>query len=111
MIHKLKLKKGDKVVITTGKDKGFTGEITKVMPKANKVIVANANVFYKHTKASKESEGGIIKKEMPIHISNLAILDPKEHKATKVGFKFLEDGSKVRYAKLSGEILSKERSK
>lgn len=108
---KVKIKKGDKVIITTGKDKGLVGDVTTVMPKENKVIVSGANLVKKHQKPSRGSEGGIISKEMPINISNVAILDPKTQKPTKVGFKFLTDGSKVRVAKSSGEMLDKEGKK
>ncbi|MDX1924510.1 MAG: 50S ribosomal protein L24 [Rickettsiaceae bacterium] len=104
-MNKLKIKKGDKVILIAGKDKGFTGEVLKVFPKELKVIVAGANLARRHTKPTREKEGGIISKEMPLSISNVAILDPQHNKATKVGFKFLEDGSKVRYAKLSGQVI------
>ena len=107
---KMKIKKGDKVVIIAGKDKGFVSEVTKVFPKENKAIVSNANIVHKHTKPSKESDGGVISKEMPINISNIALLDPKENKPTKVGFKFLEDGKKIRFAKLSGAIIEGNKS-
>jgi large subunit ribosomal protein L24 len=105
---KLKVKKGDKVVVTTGKYKGKAGEILEVMPKKNKAIVAGVNIAKKHTKASQFSEGGIIQKEMPIDISNLSHIDPKTNQPTKIGYRTLEDGTKVRYAKKSGEILSGE---
>ena len=104
---KLKLKKGDKVVVTTGKDKGKTGEITTVFPKENKVIVAGVNVAKRHTKPSQESAGGIVSKEMPIHVSNVALVDPKTGKATRVGYKVEKDGRKVRVAKKSGEVVDK----
>lgn len=107
-MFKLKVKKGDKVIVTTGKYKGKIGEILKVIPKDNKAVVSGVNVAKKHTKASQFSEGGIIQKEMPIHISNISHVDPKTNKPTKVGYKVLEDGTKVRYAKKSGEILSGE---
>jgi large subunit ribosomal protein L24 len=102
---KLKIKKGDQVIVTTGKSSGSTGEVIAVYPKENKALVSGVNLVKKHQKPTKESEGGIISKEAPIHISNIAILDPKTQKATKVGFKILEDGKKVRFAKSSGEIL------
>jgi large subunit ribosomal protein L24 len=105
-VEKLKIKKGDKVVVTTGKDKGKKGEIIKVFPKLNKVLVTGINVVKKHTKPSKlNPQGGIIPKEMPIAVSNVACLDPKTDLPTKVGFKLLKDGKKVRYAKKSGEII------
>ena len=104
---KLKLKKGDKVIVTTGKDKGKTGEITTVFPKENKVIVMGVNMVKRHTKPSQESAGGIISKEMPIHVSNVALVDPKTGKATRVGYKVEKDGHKVRVAKKSGEVVDK----
>ncbi len=103
---KLKLKKGDKIIVTTGKDKGKTGEITTVFPKENKVVVAGVNMVKRHTKPSQESAGGIISKEMPIHVSNVALADPKTGKATRIGYK-VQDGRKVRVAKKSGEVVDK----
>ena len=102
---KLKLKKGDKVIVTTGKDKGKTGEITTVFPKENKVIVGGVNMVKRHTKPSQESAGGIVSKEMPIHVSNVALVDPKTGKATRIGYKVEKDGRKVRVAKKSGEVV------
>ena len=104
---KLKLKKGDKVVVITGKDKGKTGEITKVLVKENKVIVSGINMAKRHTKPSQENAGGIISKEMPINISNVAFMDPKTQKATRLGVKMDKDGHKVRVAKKSGEVVDK----
>ena len=103
----MKLKKGDKVVITTGKDKGKTGEITTVLPKENKVIVAGINMAKRHTKPTQESAGGIVSKEMPIHVSNVAYVDPKDGKATRIGYKLEKGGRKVRVAKRSGEVVDK----
>jgi len=105
---KLKIKKGDKVIVTTGKDKGKLGNVVSVNPKENKAIVSGVNIAKRHTKPTRDSEGGIVSKEMPIQISNIAIVDPKSGKATKVGFKIQKDGAKVRYAKASGEIIDKE---
>ncbi|WP_218461026.1 50S ribosomal protein L24 [Rickettsia sp. TH2014] len=105
---KLKVKKGDEVVVITGKHKGKKGKILKVFPEDSKVIVSGVNLVKKHTKPNHMSEGGIITKELPIHISNIAHIDPKTGNLTKVAFKFLEDGSKVRVAKKSGEIIGKE---
>ncbi len=102
---KLKVRKGDKVIVLIGKDKGKVGLVEKVSPKENKILVAGVNLAKKHKKPSKGDEGGIIHKELPIHISNVAHVDPKSGLPTKVGFKFLEDGSKVRFAKKSGEII------
>jgi len=98
-----KLKKGDKVVVLTGKDKGKKGEITQVMPKANKAIVDGINIAIRHTKQSQTAQGGRLSKAMPIDLSNLAILDANG-KATRVGFR-IEDGEKVRFAKTTGEAI------
>ena len=104
---KLKLKKGDKVIVIAGKDKGKTGEITKVLVKESKVLVSGINMVKRHTKPTQENAGGIISKEMPIHISNVAFIDPKTSKATRLGFKIDKDGRKVRVAKKSGEVVDK----
>ena len=104
---KLKLKKGDKVIVITGKDKGKTGEITKVLVKESKVLVSGINMVKRHTKPTQENAGGIISKEMPIHISNVAFIDPKTSKATRLGFKMDKDGHRVRVAKKSGEVVDK----
>jgi large subunit ribosomal protein L24 len=104
---KLKLKKGDKVIVIAGKDKGKTGEITKVLVKESKVLVSGINMVKRHTKPTQENAGGIISKEMPIHISNVAFIDPKTSKATRLGFKMDKDGRKVRVAKKSGEVVDK----
>jgi len=104
---KLKIKKGDKVIVITGKDKGKTGEVTKVLVQENKVIVSGINVAKRHTKPSQESAGGIISKEMPIQISNVAYVDPKTNKPTRLGIKIDKDGRKVRVAKKSGEVVDK----
>jgi large subunit ribosomal protein L24 len=110
-MHKLKIKKGDKVQVVTGKNKGKVGDVTKVFPSENKVIVSGVNLAKKHTKPSQTSEGGIIQKELPIHVSNVSHVDPKTNEITKIGYKTLEDGKKVRFAKKSGEIISKEGKK
>ena len=99
-----KLKKGDKVVVLTGKDKGKQGEITSVSPKDNKAVVEGVNVAIRHTKQSQTSQGGRIPKAMPIDLSNLALLD-SNGKATRVGFRVEEDGKKVRFAKTTGEAI------
>ena len=104
---KLKIKKGDKVIVITGKDKGKTGEVTKVLVQENKVIVSGINIAKRHTKPSQESAGGIVSKEMPIHISNVAYVDPKTNKPTRLGIKMDKDGRKVRVAKKSGEVVDK----
>jgi large subunit ribosomal protein L24 len=105
MSVKLKIKKGDKVVVITGKDKGRQGEVIRVIPDENRAVVAGINVAKRHTRQTASQEGGIIKKDMPIQISNLALRDPKDGKPTRVGFKTLADGKKVRFAKRSGEVI------
>jgi len=100
-----KLRKGDKVIVLCGKDKGREGEISKMIPKANKAIVAGINSYVRHQKPTQTNQGGRVPVDMPIELSNLALVDPKEGGATRVGFKF-EGDKKVRYAKKSGEILN-----
>ena len=99
-----KIKKGDNVVVTTGRDKGKTGEVIQVMPKEERALVRGVNLVKRHTRQSMNQEGGIIAKEAPIHLSNLAYAD-QDGKATRVGFKTLEDGRKVRFAKRSGDLI------
>jgi len=99
-----KIKKGDKVVVLAGRDKGKTGEVLQVMPKEERALVRGVNMVQRHTKAQGVNEGGIISKEAPIHLSNLANADPKTGEATRVGFKVVGD-KKVRYAKRSGEVI------
>ena len=101
----MKIKKGDKVIVITGKDKGKTGEVTKAMPKEGKVLVSGVNMVKRHTKPSQENAGGIVSKELPIHVSNVAIVDPTSGKATRIGKKLTKDGRKVRFAKRSGEVI------
>lgn len=101
-----KIKKGDKVVVITGRDKGKTGEVLRVIPDANRAVVGGVNLVKKHEKPSAAGNGGIVSKEAPIHLSNLAIADPKDGKASRVGFKVNKDGKKERIAKRSGEVLS-----
>ncbi|MDI9846967.1 50S ribosomal protein L24 [Rhodoblastus sp. 17X3] len=100
-----KIKKGDKVVVLAGRDKGRKGEVTLVNPKEGKALVSGVNLVKRHQKQTQTQEGGIISKEAPIQLSNLAIADPKDGKATRVGFKILDDGRKVRVAKRSGELI------
>ena len=102
---KLKIRKGDHVVVITGKDKGKKGEVLKVMPAENRVIVRGVAVVRRHQRQTATQEGGIISKEGPIHVSNVALEDPKDGTSTRVGYKFLKDGRKVRFAKRSGEII------
>lgn len=100
-----KIKKGDKVVVLTGTDRGAKGEVLKVLTEENRVIVQGVNMVTRHRKPSQLSGGGIEKKEASIHVSNVAVADPKSGEATRVGFKVLKDGKKVRYAKKSGETV------
>ena len=100
-----KFKKGDRVIVMTGRDKGKTGDIVKAIPETGKVIVQGVNMVRRHTRPSTASAGGIVEKEAPIHHSNLAIVDPKDNVATRVGFRTLDDGTKVRFAKRSGEVI------
>lgn len=102
---KMKIKKGDQVVIITGKDKGVKGEVLKVIPDEARVIVQGVNVAKKHVKPSQTSPGGIESIERPVHVSNVALADPKDGKATRVGYKMLKDGKKVRVARRSGETV------
>jgi len=103
--NKIKLKKGDNVTVLSGKDRGKRGQILKVMPEENKAIVSGVNEVSRHTKPSKVSQGGIVKKSLPIHISKLAFFDEKAGAPSKIGFKILENGEKKRFAKKSGEII------
>jgi len=100
-----KIKKGDRVVVLTGRDKGVIGEVLKLAIADNRAVVQGVNKVKRHTAASNTSAGGIIEKEMSINLSNLAIVDPKDDKPTRVGFKHLDDGRKVRFAKRSGEVI------
>ena len=100
-----KIKKGDKVVVLTGRDKGKSGEVVEVRPKENRALVRGVNMVRRHQRQSASQEGGIISKEGPINLSNIALEDPKDGKPTRVGFKILSDGQKVRIAKRSGEQI------
>ena len=100
-----KYKKGDRVQVIAGKDKGKQGEILLVLRAKERAVVRGVNVARRHTRASQTSPGGIVDKEMPIAVSNLTHVDPKYDKPTRVGFKFLDDGRKVRFAKRSGEVI------
>jgi len=102
-----KIKKGDQVIVLTGKDKGKKGEVTSVVTQDNRVVVQGVNVVTRHTRPSMNSQGGLVKKEAPIHVSNVALIDPKSDKPTRVGFKTLEDGTKVRVARASGEQIDR----
>ena len=100
-----RIKKGDNVMVITGKDKGKTGEVLNVLPAQQKVVVRGVNIIKRHTKPSQTAPGGIVERENAIHLSNVALIDPTSNKATKIGFRTLEDGRKVRYSKSSNEIL------
>jgi len=105
MTRKFKIRKGDNVVVTSGKDSGKTGEVIRVDTNTSRVLVRGVNIIKRHTKASQTTTGGIMEREATIHISNVAHIDPKTDKATRVGFRFLEDGRKVRFARSSGEVI------
>ncbi|SDR46213.1 LSU ribosomal protein L24P [Rhizobiales bacterium GAS113] len=100
-----KIKKGDKVVVLTGRDRGRNGEVIRMFPDEQRALVRGINMIKRHQKQSAQSEGGIISREAAIHLSNIAVADPKDGKATRVGFKILEDGRKVRFAKRSGDLI------
>ena len=104
-----KIKKGDHVIVLTGRDKGKHGEVIEVRPKESRALVRGVNVVRKHQKQTAQKEGGIISKEAAIHLSNLALEDPKDGKPTRVGFKLLDDGRKVRVAKRSGEVIPEKK--
>ena len=100
-----KIKKGDKVVVLTGRDRGKSGEVIKVLPKEERALVRGVNLVKRHQRQTAAQEGGIVSKEAPLHLSNLALADPKDGKPTRIGFKFVGEGrdrKKVRFAKRSG---------
>ena len=105
MPNKFKIRKGDNVIVTAGKDNGKTGEVLLVDTNTSRVLVRGINIIKRHTKPSQTSTGGIMEREASIHISNVAHIDPKTNKASKVGYRFLEDGRKVRFARSSGEVI------
>ncbi|HEX9569717.1 MAG: 50S ribosomal protein L24 [Rhodospirillales bacterium] len=107
MATKLKIRKGDRVIVTTGRDKGKTGEVLRILRKQNRALVQGVNMVKRHQRPTQASGGGIVEKESTIHISNLAHIDPKDQKPTRIGFKVLDDGRKVRFARRSGEIIDK----
>jgi large subunit ribosomal protein L24 len=102
---KFKIKKGDKVVVITGSDRGRTGEVLRVLRSEMRVLVQGVNMVKRHTRPSPGEPGGIIEKEAPLHISNVAHIDPKDDKATRVGWKTVEGDRKVRFARRSGEVI------
>jgi len=105
MATKFKIKKGDRVVVITGRDKGKTGEVLRVIREESRVLVQGVNIVKRHTKPSAASTGGVVEKEAALHISNVAHVDPKTSKPTRVGYKVLEGGRKVRVARKSGETI------
>jgi large subunit ribosomal protein L24 len=104
-----KIKKGDNVIVLAGRDKGKRGEVFQVMPKEGRALVRGVNMVRRHQKQTAQEQGGIVSKEASIHLSNLALEDPKDGKPTRIGFKILEDGRKVRIARRSGEVISEKR--
>jgi large subunit ribosomal protein L24 len=105
MANKFKVRKGDNIIVTAGKDSGKTGEVLRVDTNTSRVLVRGINIVKRHTKPSQTTTGGIMEREASIHISNVAHVDPKTNKASKVGYRFLEDGRKVRFARSSGEVI------
>jgi large subunit ribosomal protein L24 len=100
-----RIRKGDRVMVTTGRDKGKKGEVLRLYPKDARALVSGVNMVKRHQRQTQRQQAGIVNKEAPIHLSNLAHLDPKTGEATRIGFKFLGDGRKVRFAKTSGEVI------
>jgi large subunit ribosomal protein L24 len=100
-----KIRKGDKVIVLTGRDKGRSGEVIEVRPSESRALVRGVNMVRKHQRQTAALQGGIVSKEAPVHLSNLAIADPKDGKPTRIGFKILKDGRKVRIARRSGEAI------
>ena len=105
MANKFKIRKGDNVIVTAGKDNGKTGEVLLVDTDTSRVLVRGVNIIKRHTKPSQTTTGGIMERESSIHVSNVSHIDPKTNKASKVGYRFLEDGRKVRFARGSGEVI------
>jgi large subunit ribosomal protein L24 len=103
----MKIRKGDRVIVLTGRAKGKIGDVIKVMPKEHRALVRGVNMIKRHVRASMRTQGGIVEQEAPIDVSNLAHLDPKDNRPTRVGFRVLDDGRKVRFAKRSGEIIDR----
>jgi len=104
---KLKLKKGDSVVVISGRDKGKTGEVLRVLPAESRVVVQGVNLAKRHTRPRMGEPGGIIERELSIHISNVAHIDPQSRRPTRVGFRYLDGGRKVRFARRSGEVIDR----
>ena len=106
-MRKLKIKKGDNVAVISGRDKGKTGEVLRVLPAEARVVVQGINVARRHTRPRMGDPGGIVEKELAIHISNVAHIDPESSRPTRIGYKLLEDGRKVRVARRSGEVIDR----
>jgi large subunit ribosomal protein L24 len=106
-MKKFKIRKGDRVVVLTGKDKGKTGEVLRVLRKEERVLVQGVNVISRHVRPSPRSQGGIEQVEAPVHISNVAHIDPKDDAPTRVGWRVEEGGRKVRFARRSGEVIDR----
>ena len=100
-----KIRKGDTVIVITGKDKGKSGEVIEVMPAEGRAVVRGVNIARRHQRQTPQNQGGIISKELPIHMSNIAVANPGDGKPTRVGFRKAPDGRKVRFAKRSGELI------
>jgi large subunit ribosomal protein L24 len=100
-----RIRKGDKVVVIAGKDKGKRGEVIRVAPSEDKAVVRGVNIAKRHQKQTAQLQGGIIAREMPVHLSNLALEDPRDGKPTRIGFKIVDGDRKVRYAKRSGDVI------
>jgi large subunit ribosomal protein L24 len=104
---KLKIKKGDSVIVISGRDKGKTGEVLRVLPAESRVVVQGVNVAKRHTRPRMGEPGGIVEKELAIHISNVAHIDPQSRRPTRIGFRYLDGGRKVRFARRSGEVIDR----
>ena len=107
MVKKFKIKKGDRVIVVSGRDRGKQGEVLRVERKEDRLIVQGVNMIKRHSRPSAGHPGGIIDKEAPIHISNVAHVDPSSNRPSRIGYRFLEDGRKVRFAKRSGELIDR----
>ena len=107
MSVKLKIKKGDEVVVLSGRDRGKKGEVLRVLPKESRVVVQGVNVVKRHSRPKPGDTGGIVEKEAALHVSNVALMDPKDGRPTRVGYKLLADGRKVRVARRSGEVIDR----
>ena len=105
MVTKIKIKQGDRVLVLAGRDKGKAGEVLAIFPTENRALVQGVNMVRRHQKQNAQSEGGIISRESKIHLSNLAIADPKDGQASRIGYRMNDDGKKDRFAKRSGEVI------